>query len=75
MNVQLPALTSFVIHNYQWFCPALFGGAFALVIAKQFFIRDKWQNLIISSAAVVLVIVVTSGMVHALYLPIEKFNR
>ena len=79
MGVQLPAVTGFVVSNYQWFCPALFGGAVALVIAKQFFIRDKWQNLAVTLAASIFVAIIGGAMAQALYRPlfdmIEKLNR
>lgn len=79
MGAQVPVVTSFVIGNYQWFCPGLFGGAVALVIAKQFFIRNKWQNVTTTCAAMVFVVLANSAMVHALYRPLfdimEKLNR
>jgi hypothetical protein len=79
MNLQLPTPTGFVVNNYQWFCPGLFGGALALVVAKQFFIRNKWQNITVTCAATIFVMIVGSAMVQALYRPvfdmIEKLNR
>jgi hypothetical protein len=79
MGVQLSAATIFVMHNYFWYCPVLFGGAVALLIAKQFFIRDKWKNLALTFAAVVLIDFVANGIVQALYRPLfeimEKLNK
>src|ERR1043166_613535 len=70
MGVQLPAATSFVLRNYSWYCPVLFGGAVVLLIVKQFFIRDKWKNLALILATVVLIDFAANGIVQALYRPL-----
>ena len=45
MGVQLPASTRFVIANESWFYAVLFIGAAALILAKEFLIRDKRLSL------------------------------
>jgi TRAP-type C4-dicarboxylate transport system permease small subunit len=79
MGISMPVVTLFVIGNYQWFCPLLFGGAVALVIAKQFFIQNKWQNITATFAMAVFVNLASTAMVHALYRPLfdilERLSR
>ena len=79
IGMQLPAATSFVVHNYQWYYPSLFGGAVALVIAKQFFIPDKWKNLALTFASLVLADFGANGVIRALYRPLfdltEKLSK
>ncbi|HEY5028855.1 MAG TPA: hypothetical protein VIK39_10635, partial [Candidatus Angelobacter sp.] len=79
MGVELLGPSWFVMQNYYWSYPILFAGAAALVIAKQFFVRQKWISLTITLAAVVVVDVVSSGIVRALYRPLldymEKLNK
>jgi hypothetical protein len=79
MGVELLGPSWFVMQNYYWSYPILFAGAAALVIAKQFFVRQKWISLTITLAAVVVVDVVSRGIVRALYRPLldymEKLNK
>jgi type II secretory pathway component PulF len=79
MAVEIPVVTRLVIGNYQWICPLLFGGAVALLIAKQFLIRNKWQNVTATCAATLFVNLAGSVMVQALYRPLfdmlEKISR
>jgi hypothetical protein len=59
--------------------PLWFGGATALVIVKQFYMREKWPNLSITRVAVVMVDVISRTIVWALYHPLfefmEKLNK
>jgi hypothetical protein len=79
MGVDLPLATRIVIAFYRFLYPVLFGGATALVIAKQFFVRQKWVSLSITLAAVVMVDIISRGTVWALYRPLfemmEKLNK
>jgi hypothetical protein len=79
MGIQLPGTTHFIIHNYQWYYPCLFGTMATLVIVKQFFMREKWKNVALSLLAVVLADLAANGAVQALYRPllemIEKLNK
>jgi hypothetical protein len=79
MGVELPLPTRIVIAFYRFIYPVLFGGAAALVIAKQFFVRQKWVSLSITLAAVVMVDITSRGIIWALYRPlfdmIEKLNK
>jgi hypothetical protein len=79
LGVELPLLTRIVIGTYRFGYPLWFGGATALVIAKQFYVREKWPNLSISLVAVVLVDIVGRTAVWALYRPLldltEKLNK
>lgn len=79
MGLELPLPTRIVIATYRFGYPLWFGGATALVIAKQFFVREKWPNLSISLMAVVMVDILSRTVVWALYRPIfdmtEKLNK
>jgi len=79
LGVELPLATRIVIATYRFGYPLWFGGATLLVIAKQFFVREKWPNLSISLVAVVMLDIITRTTVWALYRPIfdltEKLNK
>ena len=79
MGVDLPLPTKIVIGFYRFAYPVLFGGAAALVIAKQFFVREKWVSLSITLAAIVMVNIISGGTVWALYQPLfdmmEKLSK
>jgi len=70
MGFELPLPTRIVIATYRFGYPLWFGGVTALVIAKQFYMRQKWPNLSISLVAVVMVDVISRGIVWALYRPL-----
>ena len=79
MGVELPLPTRILIATYRFGYPLWFGGATALVIAKQFYMREKWPNLCISLVAVVMVDIISQTTVWALYRPLfemaEKLNK
>ena len=79
MSVELPLSTRIVIAFYRFVYPLLFGGATALVIAKQFYVREKWISLGITLGAVLVVDIIGRGTVWALYHPLfdvmEKLNK
>jgi hypothetical protein len=79
LNAALPLSTRIVIATYRFGYPLWFGGATALVIAKQFYVREKWPNLSITLVAVVMVDIISRTAVWALYRPIfdltEKLNK
>jgi ABC-type uncharacterized transport system permease subunit len=59
--------------------PILFGGIAALVITKQFFVREKWFSVSLTLAAALAVGLIAYGIVRALYQPlfdlVEKLNK
>ncbi|MBZ5508412.1 MAG: hypothetical protein LAO78_23375 [Acidobacteriia bacterium] len=61
MGVELPLSTRIVIAAYRFLYPLLFGGALAVVIAKQFYVRQKWVSLSITLGAVVVTVVISNG--------------
>jgi hypothetical protein len=73
MDVELQGPAWFVMRNYYWTYPILFAGAAAVVLAKQFYIREKWISLTITLAAAVVVDVISSGIFRALYRPLTDF--
>jgi hypothetical protein len=79
MGVDLHLSTKLVLGSYWLFLPLLFGGAVVLVIAKQFFVREKWISLAITLGVTVMIDVVSNVVVRALYSPlfelIEKLNK
>lgn len=79
LGVELPLATRIVLATYRFGYPLWFGGATAVVIAKQFFVREKWPNLSITLMAVVMVDIISRTVVWALYRPIfdmtEKLSK
>ena len=70
MGVELPLATRIVIATYRFGYLLWFGGATAVVIAKQFYVREKWPNLSITLMAVVMVDIISRAIVWALYRPL-----
>lgn len=73
MGVELQGPVWFVMQNYYWSYPILFAGPAALVLAKQFYVRQKWISLSITLAAVLVVDIISRGIVWALYRPLFEF--
>jgi type II secretory pathway component PulF len=76
---ELPLSTRIVIATYRFGYPLFFGGTTALLIAKQFYLREKWRNLSITLASIVMVVIIDGAIVRALYRPLldmaEKVNK
>jgi hypothetical protein len=76
---ELALSTRIVIATYRFGYPLFFGGTTALLIAKQFYLREKWRNLSITLASVVMVVIIDGAIVRALYRPLldmaEKVNK
>lgn len=70
MGVDLHLSTKILIGFYRLMYPILFGGLAALVITKQFFVRDKWMSVSVTLAAIVAVSLISEGIVRALYRPL-----
>lgn len=70
MGVDLHLSTKILIGFYRLMYPILFGGMAALVITKQFFVRDKWMSVSVTLAAIVAVSLISEGIVRALYRPL-----
>jgi type II secretory pathway component PulF len=70
MGVDLQLSTKILIGFYRLMYPILFGGIAALVITKQFFVRDKWMSVSVTLAAIVAVSLISEGIVRALYRPL-----
>jgi hypothetical protein len=79
MGVELQGPAWFVMQNYYWSYPILFAGPAALVLAKQFYVREKWISLSITLAAVLVVDIISRGIVWGLYRPLfdmmDKLNK
>lgn len=79
MGVELHGPVWFLMQNYYWTYPILFAGPAALVLAKQFYVRQKWPNLSITLAAVLVVDIISRVIVSELYRPLfditEKLNK
>ena len=73
MGVELQGPAWFVMKNYYWTYPILFAGPAALVLAKEFYVREKWPNLSITLAAVLVVDIISRVIVSALYRPLFEF--
>ncbi|HLK06758.1 MAG TPA: hypothetical protein VKV30_02395 [Candidatus Angelobacter sp.] len=70
MGVDLSLSTKILIGFYRLMYPILFGGMAALVITKQFFVRNKWMSVSVTLAATVAVSLISEGIVRALYRPL-----
>lgn len=79
MGVDLQLSTKILIGFYRLMYPVLFGGLAALVITKQFFVRDKWISVSVTLAATVAAGLISDGIVRALYRPLfdmaEKLSK
>jgi len=79
VGADLHLSTRILIAFYRVMYPILFGGMAALVITKQFFVRDKWMSVSVTLAATVAVSLISEGIVRALYRPLfdmaEKLNK
>lgn len=79
MGVDLPVSTAVVIATYRWLYPLLFLGTTALLVGKQFYVREKWPSMTLTLVTVVVIDVVANGIVSALYRPlldlIEKLSK
>jgi type II secretory pathway component PulF len=79
LSVELPLSTRIVSATYRFGYPLFFGGTTALLIAKQFYVREKWPSLSITLAAVVMAAIIGNGIVRALYRPLfdltEKLSK
>jgi type II secretory pathway component PulF len=67
LNAELPLPTRIVFAVYRFAYPLLFGGATALLIAKQFYVREKWIRLGITLGSVLVVEMMSRGTLWALY--------
>jgi hypothetical protein len=79
VGVDLHLSTRVLIGFYRLIYPVLFGGMAALIITKQFFVRDKWISVSVTLAATVAVSLISEGIVSVLYRPlfeiVEKLNK
>jgi hypothetical protein len=75
MGVDLPLAVRIVFAVYRFAYPLLFLGATALVIAKQFYVREKWPSLGITLGAVLVVEIMSRGTLWVLYRPIFEFTE
>lgn len=75
MGIELQGPAWFVMRNYYWTYPILFAGPAAMVLAKQFYLREKWPNLSITLAAVLVVDIISRVIVSALYRPLFDFSE
>jgi type II secretory pathway component PulF len=79
LGVDLPLATRIVSAVYRFAYPLLFGGATALIITKQFYVRAKWINMGITLASTLVVDIISRATIWALYRPIfdltEKLNK
>lgn len=79
MGVELSLSIRILIGFHRVMYPILFGGIAALVITKQFFVRDKWFSVSLTLAAALVVGLIAYGIVRTLYQPLfdlmEKLNK
>lgn len=79
IGVELPQATRLLIATYSWLYPLLFGGAAALVVAKEFVLRDVRHRLAVT-LIIFVAAVFSAGLVQkVLYLPlldlVQKLNQ
>lgn len=79
IGVDLSFSTKIIIAFYRMLYPILFGGTAALVIVKQYFVREKWANISATLGTVLVANIVSNGIASALYRPLldltEKLNK
>lgn len=75
MGLELHGPVWFLMRNYYWAYPILFAGPAAVVLAKQFYVREKWISISITLAAVLVVDIVSRGIVSELYRPLFEFSE
>lgn len=75
MGLELHGPVWFLMRNYHWAYPILFAGPAAVVLAKQFYVRQKWISISITLAAVLVVDIVSRGIVSELYRPLFEFSE
>ena len=73
IGVDLALSTKIIISFYWMIYPIVFGGAAVLVIAKQYYVRDKWVNISVTLGAVLVADFVSDLAVNALYRPLWDF--
>jgi hypothetical protein len=70
LGVEPPALTRFVIASHFWLYPALFFGAGAFVIAKEFIIHDKRISLLMTLVVALVAILAVDWIKNVFTLPL-----
>src|SRR6185437_4046230 len=70
IGVDLSFATKIIIGLYYVLYPIVFGGAVALVIVKQYFVREKWANISATLGTVLVANIVSNGIASALYRPL-----
>ena len=79
IGVHLPFSSRIVVGFYGVLYPILYGGAAVLVIAKQYFVREKWVNISITMGTVLVADFIANMSINALYGPIldlpEKLSK
>ncbi len=74
LNAELPLQTRLVF-SFRWLCPLLFVGGIAVMIAKQFYVRDLWRNLAITFGLLAIMEALSNAIVRALYAPVFAFTE
>jgi hypothetical protein len=74
MGVEVPLQTRILI-SFRWLYPLLHLGAIGVVIAKQYYVRQRWRNLEITFAVTVVMEVLSKAIITALYRPILEFTE
>ena len=79
IGVHLPFLSRIILGFYGVLYPILYGGAAILVIAKQYFVREKWVNISVTMSTVLVADFIGNLSVNALYRPLwdlpEKLSK
>ena len=79
IGVDLSLSTKIILVFYRVLYPFVFGGAAILVIAKQYFVREKWANISATLGVVLIADFAANLSVRALYRPLwdltEKLNK
>jgi len=77
--VEMRQGTLFLVANYGWYYPMLFGGAAALVLAKQLFVPARWPNIVLTVTIAFVVALAGNQIQSSLYQPVfdllEKISK
>jgi len=78
IGVELPLQARFLI-SFRWSYPLLYLSAIGVVIAKQYYVWEKWRNLAVTLALTAMIEFFSNLILNALYRPIfdmgEKLGK
>jgi hypothetical protein len=75
LGAEVPGPTAFVMAHHGWLYPAVFGGATALLVAKEIRIRDKRLSVSVTFLTALVVLWMSDYFKSVLFLPLLDVIR